>query len=89
MPPEVRYWLRTHTVINDDIAPTIEAPVLFMAGGEDRAVDMAKLNNSVRLLRNARVVFRQDWGHAPFLDDPTGFDRDLIDFADLAFHPRG
>ncbi|HJQ47853.1 MAG TPA: alpha/beta hydrolase [Amycolatopsis sp.] len=60
---------------------SIEAPLLIVACGKDKLVSAAAGQRLHALVPQSRLHVRDDWGHCPQLDDPSGLAELLTYFA--------
>lgn len=63
-----------------DILPTLDVPVLLMAGHQDGFVPFDAVAASRPLFRDARLVEFEGVGHAPFLEDGPRYRSELLGF---------
>lgn len=88
VPPSVRAASGSHDPVdNSDILSSLEVPLMVAHGSEDQVfrpenVDLVRAANP-----RARVSMYEGSGHAPFLEDPERFNRELDEFASLAWAP--
>jgi pimeloyl-ACP methyl ester carboxylesterase len=80
VPPYVRQALFSRAVDNDDLLPTLRTPALLLHGAEDAIVDPAAVDQHKTGLPHAQVEVMPHAGHAPFWDDPAGFNQHLRAF---------
>jgi pimeloyl-ACP methyl ester carboxylesterase len=60
-------------------------PLLFLYGGQDALVDtQATLARAKSLNPRIETKVYEDSGHAPFIEEPERFNRDLADFLESA-----
>jgi non-heme chloroperoxidase len=76
-PPHVRRSLFVRTAANEDVWRALERPVLIMHGDEDRVVLPQAADAHAARLKDATIRRYPGVGHAPFLEDPRRFNRDL------------
>lgn len=81
-PPYVRSALLHRAVSYDDLLPSIESPVLVTHGREDTIVFPVAAEEHAEAIPNARPSFYPEIGHAPFLEAPSRFNRELREFVD-------
>ena len=84
--PSVRAASGTHEPVdNSDILSSLDVPLMVAHGAADRVFRP----ESVELVRaanpRARISVYDGVGHAPFLEDPDRFNRELDEFASLAW----
>jgi non-heme chloroperoxidase len=63
----------------------LEAPILSFVGGQDGVVDPAVCRSVADYNDNTRIVEFDNAGHAPFLEEPTGYHDALITFLNEQF----
>jgi pimeloyl-ACP methyl ester carboxylesterase len=80
VPPYVRQALFSRAVDNDDLLPTLRTPALLLHGAADAAVDPAAVDQHKAGMPHAQVQVMPNAGHAPFWDDPVGFNQHLRAF---------
>jgi len=81
-PPYVRQALLARSLDNDDLLPTIHAPVLITHGMEDAVVDPAVVEQHKAILPHAQINLVPNVGHAVFWDDPPAFNERLRRFTE-------
>lgn len=64
----------------DDIAPDLTMPVLIVAGGSDRLVNLAEAREATGLFPSARLEVAKASGHLPMLEEPEWTSRVLLEF---------
>lgn len=64
-----------------DRIPEIQAPTLLIWGKQDIVTPPEAADQFMSLLRDARIVWFDDCGHAPMIEKPTEFAQALLDFA--------
>jgi non-heme chloroperoxidase len=67
---------------NSDMAGTVHVPVLILHGEQDTVSPPSAGQASHRLIPGSQLITYQGVGHAPFLEDPQRFNRDLSAFAE-------
>jgi len=67
---------------NADLAAGLTIPVLLSAGDKDRISPADSARAAAAVLPNARLSIYPEAGHSPFVEEPTRFNRELMDFAD-------
>lgn len=82
VPPHVRQALFSRAFDNDDLLPRLRKPVLITHGAADAIVKPSVIERHWAGIAHAQVQMMPDAGHAPFRDDPTGFNRRLREFAE-------
>lgn len=81
-PPTVRFQIVRRTVSPEDLYRSIEVPVLITHGEEDTIVLPEAARMHAELFPNARTSLYPEIGHAPFLETPSRFNRELGEFVD-------
>lgn len=81
VPPWTRRRLFTRCVDNDDVLRAITVPTLISHGDQDRCVLPAAGRQHAALVPHAVHSCYADTGHAPFVEDPARFNRELRGFA--------
>lgn len=76
-PPHVRRALFVRTADNEDVWRDLVRPVLILHGDEDRVVLPDAAGRHAARLAHATVKRYPGVGHAPFLEAPGRFNRDL------------
>ncbi len=61
--------------------PEIEAPTLLIWGRQDIVTPPEAADQFMSLLRDARIVWLDECGHAPMIEKPSEFARSLLEFA--------
>ena len=82
VPPHVRQALFSRSFDNDDLLPKLRRPVLVTHGAADAIVKPAAAELHKAGITHAQIHLVPDAGHAPFWDDPAGFNRRLREFAE-------
>jgi pimeloyl-ACP methyl ester carboxylesterase len=89
LPPYARKWLMARNLNNVDLVPKITVPLLLTAGEHDPLMVAAKGEELIAQLRPgtvaARMVVFDGVGHAPFIEDPERYNRELAEFAQDVF----
>jgi pimeloyl-ACP methyl ester carboxylesterase len=80
VPPQIRMAMFTRILDNDDVLARIRVPTLVVHGGEDRIVKVSAAQHTARIVPRARLLVYPGVGHAPHLEIPTRFNRDLGEF---------
>jgi pimeloyl-ACP methyl ester carboxylesterase len=82
VPPHVRAALSSRRLWNDDVLRSMRKPALLTHGERDA---IARVDTTARvhaaLLPNARLSLYPHAGHAPYMEDPERFNRELRAFA--------
>ena len=65
---------------NEDLLPKLRKPVLIIHGAKDAVVKPEIVNQHKAGIKHAQVDLMANAGHAPFWDDPAGFNRRLREF---------
>jgi non-heme chloroperoxidase len=81
VPPHVRQALLSRSVENDDLLGAIACPVLVTHGEHDAVIDLAVARRHVEAIPGARLSLQPGVGHAPFLEGPDRFNRELAELA--------
>ena len=82
VPPHVRAALSHRRLWNDDVLRSMQRPALVSHGQRDAiALVDATARVHAALLPNARLSLYPDAGHAPYLEDPERFNRELRELA--------
>ena len=82
VPPYVREQLFARRQDNDDVLGALTVPALITHGDSDRVVLPAAGEQHAALIPRSRHSVYRDTGHAPFLEDPDRFNRELREFAE-------
>ena len=80
VPPYVQPLLRQHPSANTDLVDRLTMPVLIAHGAHDGAVSQASVDSLLKHLSNGQASRYADAGHAPFVEDATRFNRELMIF---------
>jgi pimeloyl-ACP methyl ester carboxylesterase len=80
VPPKVRAALVTRLIDSDDVLSTLERPVLMTHGRSDTVILPAMGDQILRTCRTSTASWYPETGHAPFLEDPKRFNRELANF---------
>ena len=70
----------SRTLDNDDVLAGIRVPTLVVHGTGDRIVRLSAGEHTASTVPSAVLRTYDGSGHAPFLDTPERFDRDLAAF---------
>lgn len=80
VPPAVRLAMFSRVLDNDDVLAGIRVPTLVIHGSGDRIVRLSAGEHTVKKVPGAVLHTYDGVGHAPFLETPERFDRDLAEF---------
>jgi non-heme chloroperoxidase len=80
VPPEVRLGMFSRVLENDDVLSRIRVQTLVVHGATDRIVKVSSAQHTAKTVPGAKLLVYDDAGHAPHLDDPIRFNRDLAQF---------
>lgn len=80
VPPEVRLGMFSRILDNDDVLAGIDVPTMVVHGAADRIVRLSAAQHTARMIPGAQLVVYDGVGHAPHLDAPARFNRDLAEF---------
>ena len=80
VPPEVRLALVSRELENDDVLAASELPTLVLHGAEDEITILAASERIAEIAPEAELIIYEGIGHAPFMEAPERFDRDLAEF---------
>ena len=83
--PDVRGALVTREINSDDVLRSLRVPLLVAHGREDYVVLPTMAEHVLEACPKATASWYDDVGHAPFLEDPARFNREL---AELVHHVR-
>jgi pimeloyl-ACP methyl ester carboxylesterase len=81
VPPEVRGALISREIDSDDVLSGLSVPVLVTHGRSDAIVLPSMAEHVLAVCPTAEASWYDDVGHAPFLEDPIRFDRELAELA--------
>ena len=87
VPPYVQPLLRRHAANNRDLVDQFTMPVMIVHGAKDAALPQAAVDALVQRLPKAKASRYDNAGHAPFIEDPARFNRELADFAETTRSP--
>jgi pimeloyl-ACP methyl ester carboxylesterase len=73
--------LVARVIDSDDVLRTLEGPVLMTHGRSDTVILPAMGDQILKTCRTSTASWYPETGHAPFLEDPSRFNRELADFA--------
>lgn len=79
-PPRVRRELLRRRARYESLLSTIDTPVLVTHGEEDTIILRSAAEEHVDGIPNAEPSFYAGVGHAPFVEDPARFNRELREF---------
>jgi non-heme chloroperoxidase len=79
-PAHERAWLRNRILDYDPLLAELQIPVLASHGSGDTVVLPALADKLVLRLPQCRASLYEDAGHAPFMDAPVRFCRELLAF---------
>ncbi len=80
VPPQVRLALVTRRIDSDDVLSRMTVPVLVTHGEEDTVVLPSMARHVLDVCPTAEASWFAGVGHAPFIEDPERFNRELADF---------
>ncbi len=80
VPPEVRLAMFSRVLDNDDVLAGIRVPTLVIHGTGDRIVRLRAGEHTAATVPGAKLLVYDGVGHAPHLESPQRFDRDLAEF---------
>lgn len=86
--PTARAGMFSRVLDNDDVLGRIRVPTLVMHGQADRIVRPSAGAHTARMVPGAKLIGYDGVGHAPHLDDPDRFDRDLAEFVEASRRDR-
>jgi non-heme chloroperoxidase len=78
---KVRAALVAREINSDDVLPALRKPVLVTHGHSDKVVLPAMGEHILTTCPTARGSWYPETGHAPFLEEPVRFNRELAEFA--------
>ncbi len=84
VPPEARLGMFSRVLDNDDVLRRITTPSLVIHGTDDRIVRVGASQHIARMVTGARMLTYDGAGHAPHLDTPYRFERDVSEFVRAA-----
>ncbi|KPQ05711.1 MAG: putative hydrolases or acyltransferases (alpha/beta hydrolase superfamily) [Rhodobacteraceae bacterium HLUCCA12] len=79
-PPHVRRALLARSAAGADAWSGVRVPMLIIHGRRDRVIRPAMAEEGRRLVPHATIAMQEGIGHAPFLEDPATFNRQLAEF---------
>jgi pimeloyl-ACP methyl ester carboxylesterase len=77
----VRASLAARNIDGDDVLRTLSVPVLVTQGREDTVVLPAMAEHILAVCPTARASWYEGVGHAPHLEAPERFNRELTELA--------
>jgi non-heme chloroperoxidase len=80
VPPHVRAALLGRPLDADDLYRAINIPVLFTHGVHDAAAPLAAAQHGHAITPNSGLSIYENAGHAPFMEAPERFNRELAEF---------
>jgi non-heme chloroperoxidase len=80
VPPNVRADLLDRTLDNDDVLAQLQVPVLVTQGAKDRILAPEASRQLAERIPGATLSVYPGAGHAPFVDNPGRFNRELLHF---------
>ena len=80
VPPPIRIAMFSRVLDNDDVLASIRVPTLVVHGGADRIVRSSAAEHTASTVPGAKLLVYPGVGHAPHLETPARFNRDLADF---------
>lgn len=78
--PQQRSWLRSRVLDYDGMLASLDLPVLACHGAEDGVVLPVLAQRLGAVMKQARISLYPSCGHAPFIEDPRRFCKDLLQF---------
>jgi non-heme chloroperoxidase len=80
VPPYVRAALLGRPLDADDLYRAIDIPVLFSHGLHDAIAPVAAARHGHAITPNSTLSIYENAGHAPFMEEPERFNRELAEF---------
>lgn len=80
VPPHVRSALFRRALDTDDLLPGLDCPVFLCHGSADRVILPAMSEHHKALMPWSTFSLHRGIGHAPFLENPARFNRELAQF---------
>jgi non-heme chloroperoxidase len=77
--PDVRGALGRRVIDSDDVLRTLRVPLLVAHGRQDIMIKPAMAEHILEICPTAAACWYDDAGHAPFLEDPARFNRELAE----------
>ena len=84
-PAHVRRAVQRRIIDYDRVLERMSVPVLFSHGRDERLVRPAMSEHACALVRDGTVSYYDGVGHAPFVEAPERFNRELAGFAERCF----
>ena len=81
MPPQVLGALISRQIDSDDVLARLRVPVLVTQGRQDQIISPSMADHILRVCPTAKASWYDAVGHAPFLEDPGRFNRELAELA--------
>ena len=78
--PEIRLAMFSRVFDNDDVLRQLKVPALVLHGVNDRIVKLSAAQHAARIIPGAKLITYDGTGHAPHLETPARFNRDLAAF---------
>jgi non-heme chloroperoxidase len=85
VPAKIRAALVARVIDSDDVLGTLDKPVLMAHGKRDTVILPAMGEHILTTCRTSKASWYEGIGHAPFLEDPPRFNRELSVFAREVF----
>ena len=80
VPPYVREALFARSLDNDDLLSNLKKPLLLSHGDADAIVLYSMAEHHAQLAPQAQLSRYEGMGHAPFMEDPERFNREIREF---------
>jgi len=80
VPPQVRLALISRQIDSDDVLSEMAIPVLVTHGEQDTVALPSMAEHVLEVCPTAEASWYEGVGHAPFLEDPDRFNRELANF---------
>jgi pimeloyl-ACP methyl ester carboxylesterase len=80
VPPQVRLALISRQIDSDDVLSEMTIPVLVTHGDQDAMALPSMAEHVLEVCPTAEASWYEGVGHAPFLEEPERFNRELADF---------
>jgi len=78
--PEIRQAMFSRILDNDDVLARVRVPTLVVQGANDALVQMASAQHIAKTIPGAKLLVYDKAGHAPHLEAPARFNRDIAEF---------